>query len=163
MRTAAFATLSLVFALIDSVPAHAANGEAQLGLGVGLGSGFVEPTLVTDADIDLWVGINDWIWLGGAGHFAWLPQRSHSGFRVLAGGALSLDVFKWVPWLDVMGGIAGDDLGRISPSARVSLGADYWLDFKYAVGGWIRTHITSGRLGGTQLLGGLRFVVRWEP
>lgn len=155
------AVLGVTCSLLFAQSAKAAEGELALGVqAVGGGSLSVE-TAVLGAEVELLVGLDDFVWVRGSTALAW--SEPLSGVEAWVGGVWAADVLTYVPWVEASVGLVGYPDEGAFPAGRLSLGLDYVLDFEWSAGGFVRATAQPEPPLGAVVQGGLRLIYRWEP
>jgi hypothetical protein len=160
--------ISAFIACFAASTAHAADGEiiAAAAVGHAVEWGGNEARHGAVGTVDLWWGIDDFAWLVASGSTGAVVTGADEPSRVaveaLAGAALALDVIRWVPWAELLVGVAGpaDALGA---TGRVGVGVDYLISPRWAVGPAVRIRPLSHVDGADGLLSvQLRIARRFE-
>lgn len=153
-----------------AAPALAAEGEAVLSASAGHGLLFEgdRPLVhVPGAEATAWIGLTDSVWLAASSGAAWRIGRQ-DGERFAramgtaeAGIVVALDVFRTLPFLELMGGAS---LARsVEPTFRVGLGVDYFVSRTLSVGAVLRFRPLWDDVGRTSLFtASLRLATRIE-
>lgn len=127
---------------------------ADLGMALAGGDGKAHPGAQVGAEAAL--GLTD-TWSGHAGaSYAFLPSQPAGGLRHLTtlslGATYSLDVVRWVPFLDLgisVADLRGSSAGSQYLGPQVGLGADYLLSRGWSLGALARFDYLVLRLHGS--------------
>ena len=134
-RATAFATLA---AVLSSTPlAWAGTDEviAAVEPGVELWTGRAEGTWAVTGGASAWVGLTDQLWLAASANGGQVVtgNETFARYEFFGGVVLALDVFRVVPYLEVLGGVVGAQK-QLFPTVRLGFGLDYLIDPEWAVG-----------------------------
>ncbi|MBX2811257.1 MAG: hypothetical protein KTR25_05585 [Myxococcales bacterium] len=156
---------SLIFAILLQLNVarfvSAASGEAQISFDVGVGTPLPSENVVLAGNIAGWLGMNDWFWLSGAIGTNGLTKAS-STMQMVFGSAFAFDALSYMPWAQLMLGVSSEFPVDLRPLVRADVGADRWLNFNWAIGGWARAQVDwPNRAGVVQVLAGVRCTWRW--
>jgi hypothetical protein len=156
--------------LLIASPATAAEDEVVLA---------IEPAyaLVT-ADVDLHgagghvtasYGLTDSVWLtasvGGSRQFGRKDIEGRSLLEAFAGITVAIDVFRTIPFVEVLIGAAGariDGVTNIDPTVRLGGGFDFLLTPDISLGAVFRFRPVSDALGDSYLTADARLAWRVE-
>ena len=149
--------ISAFIACFAASTAQAADGEIIVAAAAGhaVEWGGDEARQGAVGTVDLWWGIDDFAWLAASASSGAVvtgaDDPSRVPFEALAGAAVALDVFRWVPWTELLVGVAGPTDG-LGPTGRVGVGVDYLLSPRWAVGPTVRIRPFPSAAGADGLL-----------
>lgn len=153
---------------LSTSTAHAARGEAIVSGEAGVLTTWAaegEPGLGALVGAHLWVGLDDFAWLGlSVSSGPVFDGGGASAFtEAMAGAALTFDVFRWVPWAELAVGASGPS-DALRATGRLSVGVDYFLTPAWSLGPSVRIRPLPGDDGvGGAFGAGLRISRRFEP
>lgn len=131
---------ALLLATSAAAPARAASDELVLLVEPGYErlSRQLESQNAVGATATGWIGLTDSLWLSiSGGAFQTLNEESDREtflrWEAFGGVAAALDVFRVVPHLEVLGGVVGAR-GKVFPTVRVGVGADYLFTPEWSAG-----------------------------
>ncbi|MBK8013637.1 MAG: hypothetical protein IPK13_20075 [Deltaproteobacteria bacterium] len=153
-----------------TVPARAADGEWVLGASAGhsvLIRGDSRLVHAPTAETAAWLGLTDALWLAASSSAAWRlgslgdDRAARTMGTLEAGIVVALDVFRTMPFLELMGGAS---LGTsVEPTFRVGLGAEYFVSRTISLGGVLRFRpIWEDNGRASMLTGSIRVSTRFE-
>lgn len=145
-------------------PTAALADEGERAVFVEAGPAFVRAAAGSDGVVGVvggaaaWVGLRSNVW-GFVGVGGGTTGAAALG-EAYAGVALTLDVLRWVPALEL--GLGADLFdGRLAPNARLGLGVDVFVSSQLTVGAVVRVRPGFGDAG-TLVASALRVGWRWD-